>query len=59
MCHAIEAVGTTILYLSPDSPAFNPIEMVVSKRKMLLKKTVHRPVDARCIELGTLRATFA
>lgn len=34
---AIEAVGASLLYLPPYSPDFNPIEMVFSKLKALLR----------------------
>lgn len=35
---AVEAVGATIIYLPPYSPDFNPIEMMWSKIKSLLRK---------------------
>jgi len=34
---AIEDVGASLLYLPPYSPDFNPIEMVFSKLKALLR----------------------
>jgi transposase len=34
---AIEAVGATLVYLPPYSPDFNPIEMVYSKLKWLVR----------------------
>jgi transposase len=56
---AIETVGATILYLPPYSPDFNPIEMVFSKLKALLKKAAHRTVEALWSEIGTLLAAFS
>jgi len=56
---AIEAVRATILYLPPYSPDFNPIEMVFSKLKALLKKAAHRTVDALWNEIGKLLDAFS
>jgi len=36
---AIESVGAKVLYLPPYSPDLNPIEMVFSKLKMLVRKS--------------------
>jgi transposase len=41
----IEAVGAKLLYLPPYSPDFNPIEMLFSKLKALLRKAAERTVD--------------
>lgn len=41
--NAIKAVEATIVYLPPYSPDFNPIEMVFSKLKALLKKAAPEP----------------
>jgi transposase len=49
---AIEAVGASIRYLPPYSPDFNPIEMLFSKLKALLKKAALRTVDALWNEIG-------
>lgn len=57
--NAIEAVEATIVYLPPYSPDFNPIEMVFSKLKALLKKAAPRTVDALWNEIGTLLDTFS
>ena len=35
---AIESAGATLVYLPPYSPDFNPIEMVFSKLKTLVRK---------------------
>ena len=42
----IEAAGATLLYLPPYSPDFNPIEMIWSKVKRLLRSAAARTVDA-------------
>jgi Transposase and inactivated derivatives len=42
----IEAAGATVLYLPPYSPDFNPIEMIWSKVKRLLRSFAARTIDA-------------
>ena len=42
----IEAAGASVLYLPPYSPDFNPIEMIWSKVKGLLRSIAARTVDA-------------
>jgi transposase len=42
----IEAAGAQLLYLPPYSPDFNPIEMIWSKVKRLLRSIGARTVDA-------------
>jgi transposase len=42
----IEAAGASVLYLPPYSPDFNPIEMIWSKIKRLLRSFAARTVDA-------------
>ena len=42
----IEAADATVLYLPPYSPDFNPIEMIWSKVKGLLRTIAARTVDA-------------
>ena len=44
--HAVEAAGAALLYLPPYSPDFNPIEMIWSKVKRLLRSFAARTVDA-------------
>lgn len=56
---AIEGGGATIRYLPPYSPDFNPIEMVFSKLKALLKKAAHRTVEALWNEIGILLDAFS
>jgi transposase len=43
---AIERVGAHVLYLPPYSPDLNPIEMMWSKIKAILRKVKARTVDA-------------
>ena len=43
---AIEATGAALLYLPPYSPDLNPIEMIWSKVKRLLRSIAARTVDA-------------
>ena len=43
---AIEAVGATLVYLSPYSPDFNPIETCWSKLKQYLRSVAARTRDA-------------
>jgi phosphoribosyl 1,2-cyclic phosphodiesterase len=56
---ALSQLGATIRYLPPYSPDFNPIEMVFSKLKALLKKAAHRTVEALWNEIGTLLDAFS
>lgn len=42
---AIEAAGAQLRFLPPYSPDFNPIEMVFSKLKALLRKAAARTMD--------------
>ena len=42
----IEAAGASVLYLPPYSPDFNPIEMIWSKVKVLLRTIAARTIDA-------------
>ena len=41
----IESAGAVVLYLPPYSPDFNPIEMIWSKLKRLLRSLAARSVD--------------
>lgn len=43
---AIEATGSTLCYLPPYSPDFNPIEQAFAKIKALLRKAAARTLDA-------------
>ena len=43
---AIEQIGAQVLYLPPYSPDFNPIEMMWSKMKAILRKIKACTVDA-------------
>jgi len=49
---AIESAGAKMLPLPPYSPDLNPIEMVFSKLKTLLRKAKLRKVEDLWIKLG-------
>jgi transposase len=51
---AIEEAGATLIYLPPYSPDLNPIEMVFSKIKAILRKKALRTVEALWRELGKI-----
>jgi transposase len=51
---AIEAAGASFLYIPPYSPDLNPIEMVFSKIKSVLRKKAFRTVEALWKELGEI-----
>jgi len=49
----IEAAGCELLYLSPYSPDFNPIELFFSKLKALVRGAAWRTVDTLLGGIGT------
>jgi transposase len=51
---AIEEAGATLVYIPPYSPDLNPIEMVFSKIKSILRKKALRTVEALWRELGAI-----
>jgi transposase len=51
---AIEAAGAKLLFLLPDSPDFNPIEMAFSKLKALLRKAAERTVEGLWNKIGEI-----
>jgi transposase len=55
---AIESVGARVIYLPPYSPEFNPIEMVFSKLKTLLRKLKLRTMEELWKKLGELCDVF-
>jgi transposase len=55
---AIESVGAKILYLPPYSPDFNPIELVFSKLKTLVRKLKLRTMEELWKKLGELCDVF-
>jgi len=55
---AIAAVGARVLYLPPYSPNLNPIELVFSKFKWLLKSASARTVDSLWALCRTVIDTF-
>ena len=56
---AIHSVGARVLYLPPYSPDLNPIEMVFSKLKTLLRKAKLRSVTELWNKLGELCDFFS
>ena len=56
---AIHSVGARVLYLPPYSPDLNPIEMVFSKLKTLLRKAKLRSVTDLWNKLGELCDFFS
>lgn len=50
----IEVVGGSLLYLPPNSPDFNAIEMAFSKLKALLRKAAERSIPALWDAIGRL-----
>jgi len=55
---AIEAVGARLLYLPPYSPDLNPIELVFSKFKGLIRSAAERTVDGLWHLCGQLLDRF-
>jgi len=56
---AIESVGARVWYLPPYSPDLNPIEMLFSKFKALLRKAKERTVTALWKTIGLLLDSFS
>ena len=55
---AIEAVGAQVAYLPPYSPDMNPIELVFSKFKWLVRSAAERTVDGLWSLCGQLLDQF-
>jgi transposase len=55
---ALEAVGARVAYLPPYSPDLNPIELVFSKLKWLLRSAGERTVDGLWRLLGQVMDEF-
>lgn len=55
---AIEAAGCTLLFLPPYSPDLNPIELLFSKLKRLLRTAAERTVDGLWNFLGECLEAF-
>ena len=55
---AIESVGATLVYLPPYSPDLNPIELVFSKLKWLLRSAAKRTVEELWSLLGSMPDHF-
>jgi transposase len=56
---AIAAVGATLVYLPPYSPDFNPIEMVYSKLKWLVRSAGQQTVEGLWRFLGQALDRFS
>lgn len=56
---AIESVGASLVYLPPYSPDFNPIELLFSKFKWLLRSIADRTVEALWQTCGKLLDEFS
>jgi len=54
----VEACGARLLFLPPYSPDLNPIEMLFSKLKALLRKAERRTVEALWKTIGELISCF-
>jgi transposase len=55
----ITASGAELHYLPPYSPDLNPIEMVFSKLKTLLRDAAERTLDGLWLRIGTLLDRFS
>ena len=55
----IRSAGAKLFFLPKYSPDLNPIEQVFAKLKHLLRKAAARTVEAICIAVGQLLATFS
>jgi transposase len=55
----IEGAGAFLIYLPPYSPDLNPIELVFSKLKSLLRKAAKRTVDDLWHQLGKSLRDFS
>ena len=56
---AIEAAGATLRYLPQYSPDLNPIEMVFSKLKAVLRKLAERTIPRLCRSIGLFVPTLS
>ena len=55
---ASEAAGATLMFLPPYSPDLNPIELMFSKLKNLLRKAAERTIEALWNRIGELLDCF-
>ena len=55
---SLEAAGCTLAYLPPYSPDLNPIELLFSKLKSLLRKHAERTIDSLWTRIGQLVDEF-
>ena len=56
---AIESVGASLVYLPPYNPDFNPIELLFSKFKWLLRSVADRTIEALWQTCGKLLDEFS
>lgn len=56
---AIEAAGAELWYLPPYSPDLNPLEMMFSKLKALLRKAEERSVEGLWNRIGNILTQFS
>ena len=56
---AVQAAGAHLLFLPPYSPDLNPIEMMFSKLKTLLRKADERSIAAVWHRIGDLLRRFS
>src|SRR5690606_34393934 len=55
----IEGHGAQLIYLPAYSPDLNPIEMVFSKLKSLMRKKAARELETLCKHLASVLETFS
>jgi transposase len=55
---AVEGAGCRLVFLPPDSPALNPIELAFARLKRLLRSDGHRAVPTLVTFLESVRAAF-
>ena len=56
---SLEAAGCTLAYMPPYSPDLNPIELLFSKLKSLLRKHAERTIDSLWTRIGKLVTEFS
>lgn len=56
---AIDEAGARLLYLPPNSPALNPIEMAFAKLKAALRKAAARSIEALVNAIGAALTAFS
>lgn len=59
VAEAIQSVGARVRYLPPYSPDLNPIEMMFSKLKQLIRSAKERTIEALWSRIGELMRAFS